>query len=140
MSENKTKETAQSPLDFIHFLENERRKNDALVLLELMSKITNKPGKMWGSSLVGFGYYHYQYESGREGDFFLTGFSPRKQNLAVYIMPGFSQYGDLLEQLGKHKLGKSCLYINKLKDIDLEILKVLIEASVKDMKTKYHAE
>ncbi len=92
---------------------------------------------MWGSSIVGFGNYHYKYESGREGDWFLTGFSPRKQNLTLYIMPGFAQYDELMKKLGKHKTGKSCLYIKSLEDINLPTLKQLIQQSVKHMtKTK----
>jgi len=93
---------------------------------------------MWGTSIVGYGQYHYKYASGREGDFPLTGFSPRKQNLSIYIMPGFKQHEYLMQQLGKHKTGASCLYINKLADVDLSILKQLIEESVKYMREKYH--
>ena len=92
---------------------------------------------MWGDSLIGFGTYHYKYASGREGDYFLTGFSPRKQNLTIYIMPGLERYPELTKKLGKYTTGKSCLYIKKLKDIDLSILKKLIKQSIADMKRAY---
>ena len=92
---------------------------------------------MWGPSIVGYGEYHYKYDSGREGDFLITGFSPRKQALTVYIMPGFSQYDDLMTKLGKYKTGRSCLYINKLEDIDLKVLETLIKKSAAYMKKKY---
>ncbi|RPI72272.1 MAG: DUF1801 domain-containing protein [Ignavibacteriales bacterium] len=93
---------------------------------------------MWGPSIIGFGDYHYKYESGREGDFFITGFSPRKQNLTLYIMPGFKRYEELMQNLGKFKTGQSCLYIKKLEDVDLKVLKELIADSVKYMKEKYN--
>jgi hypothetical protein len=91
---------------------------------------------MWGPSIIGYGDHHYVYESGREGDWFLVGFSPRKRNLVLYIMPGFAAYAELLEQLGKHKTGKSCLYINKLADVDVKVLTKLVRESVKHMKNK----
>ncbi|MCO5207271.1 MAG: DUF1801 domain-containing protein, partial [Anaerolineae bacterium] len=91
--------------------------------------VTGEPGALWGTSIVGFGTYHYKYASGREGDWFVTGFSPRKQNMTLYIMPGFEQYNDLLSKLGKHKTGKSCLYINKLDDVDLDVLRELVAQS-----------
>jgi hypothetical protein len=92
---------------------------------------------MWGTSIVGFGSYHYRYASGQEGDWPIAGFSPRKQNLSVYIMPGFEKYGDLLSRLGKHKTGKSCLYINKLADVDMDVLEALVSEAVKAMKRRY---
>ena len=138
MKENKTKLNDSSVMDFLNSVENEKRKSDALIVLDLMKKLTKEEPKMWGSSLVGFGTYHYKYESGREGDFFLTGFSPRKQSLTLYIMNGFERYDKLMSQLGKYKTGKSCLYINKLEDIDLEVLQKLIVESVDYMKNKYH--
>ena len=98
-----------------------------------MKEITKKKAVMWGPSIVGFGSYHYKYESGREGDMPLTGFSPRKQSLTVYIMPGFDEYEDMLGRLGKHKVGKSCLYINKLADVDKSVLRELIEKSVEKL-------
>jgi len=88
---------------------------------------------MWGASIVGYGRYHYRYKSGREGDFLATGFSPRKTALSVYIMPGYADFGDILSRLGKHKLGKSCLYVNKLADIDLDVLSELIRAGLEDL-------
>ena len=97
------------------------------------------PPKMWGDTIIGFGSYHYKYASGREGDWFITGFSPRKQNLTIYIMNGFDRYTELMSQLGKYKTSKSCLYIKKMEDIDLEILSNLINESVKYMVKKYHS-
>ena len=102
-----------------------------------MKQITKEEPIMWGPSIVGFGSYHYKYESGREGDMCITGFSPRKQNLTIYILPGFKRYSELMKKLGKHKTGSSCLYINKLEDVDLKVLKQLITESVKYMKKKY---
>ncbi len=102
-----------------------------------MDKVTGWKAKMWGPSIVGYGKYHYKYDSGREGDSLITGFSPRKQALTVYIMPGFSEYGDLLTKLGKCKTSRSCLYINKLEDVDLKVLEKLIRKSVAYMKKKY---
>jgi hypothetical protein len=102
-----------------------------------MKKITKAEPKMWGSSIVGFGSYHYKYASGREGDWPITGFSPRKQNLTLYIMPGFARYGELMKKLGKHKTGKACLYINSLDDIHLPTLKELVKQSVQYMAKKY---
>ena len=104
-----------------------------------MQETTNAKPKMWGDSIVGFGSYHYKYASGREGDWFLTGFSPRKQNLTIYIMPGFEKYETLLNKLGRHSTGKSCLYIKKIENVDLDVLKELIEQSVQQM-TKANAD
>ena len=113
------------------------RREDARTLLALMSRITGWEAKMWGPSMIGFGEYHYRYESGREGDFLRTGFSPRKTGMVVYILPGYQDYSDRLSRLGKHKLGKSCLYINKLADIDLSVLEELVRAGLDDMEKKY---
>lgn len=134
MSENKTKPTDASVLEFLNNVEHETRKADGFTLLKLMEEVTGEPATMWGPTMVGFGSYHYKYESGREGDHFLAGFSPRKARLSVYIMAGFEQYDELLSKLGKHKTGKSCLYINKLEDIDMDVLKELVEASVAHMR------
>src|SRR5210317_1474295 len=123
MAEPKTKKNDASVENFLNSVANQTRREDSLSLLGLMRDVTGEEAKMWGSSIVGFGSYHYVYQSGREGDWMLTGFSPRKQNLAIYIMPGFSAYDSLLDKLGKHKTGKSCLYINKLADVDLKVLK-----------------
>jgi hypothetical protein len=137
MSELKTKVNKASVVKFLKGVENEQRQSDALKMLELMLKITKREAKMWGSSMVGFGSYHYKYASGREGDWLLTGFSPRKKDLTVYIMNGFSSYSDLMSKLGKYKTGKSCLYIKKLEDIDLKVLSQLIRKSVSDMRKIY---
>jgi hypothetical protein len=127
----------QSPRKFIEALEHPKRKADALVLLELFERETKMKAVMWGTSIVGFGRYHYKYESGREGEFFMTGFSPRKANLSIYIMPGYQDLSAMLDRLGKHKTGKSCLYINKLEDIDLEVLKEIIRFGIKTMRERY---
>ncbi|MGD9395993.1 MAG: DUF1801 domain-containing protein [Candidatus Thorarchaeota archaeon] len=133
MSDIKTKPTDVKVEDFLEAVEHPTRKKDGLELLRIMEEVTKKKPVMWGPSIVGFGSYHYKYESGREGDMPLTGFSPRKQNLTVYIMPGFDEYEGLLSRLGKHKVGKSCLYINKLADVDISVLKELIAKSVEKM-------
>ena len=137
MAELKTKVNDESVEKFLNNVSDNRKRNDSFTVLELMKKITKSEPKMWGSSIVGFGSYHYKYESGREGDFFLTGFSPRKQNLTIYIMAGFKRFGELMKKLGKYKTGKSCLYIKTLEDIDIKVLKELIADSVKYMKEKY---
>lgn len=124
-------------MDFLNSVENEKRKSDALVVLDLMKTITKLEPKMLGNSLVGFGSYHYKYASGREGDWPFTAFSPRKQNLTIYIMDGFQNHQDLLNQLGKYSTGKSCLYIKKLEDVDHKILEKLIISSFNRMNKKY---
>ena len=134
MSTNKTVETRASVEHFIGSVGNETRRRDSREMLRVMEEITGHPPRMWGNSMVGFGSYHYRYESGREGDFFLTGFSPRKAAIAVYIMPGFDRYGDLLERLGPHKTGKSCLYLKSLDSIDRTVLGELIRDSVEQMR------
>jgi len=136
MAELKSKKTDASVVLFLNRVENKKRKKDAFVILELMRKITNSEPAMWGPSIIGFGSYHYKYASGREGDWFLTGFSPRKLCLTLYIMSGFKKYDEMLLKLGKYKTGKSCLYINKLEDIDMKILEKLISASVASMGQK----
>jgi len=130
MAELKTKPNEQSVEAFLNSVEDEKKRQDCLTILEMMKQITKAEPQMWGTSMVGFGTYHYKYESGREGDWFMAGFSPRKQNLTLYIMAGFSRYDELLSKLGKFKTGKSCLYINKIKDVDLPTLKELITQSV----------
>ena len=137
MAELKTKPTTASVATFIKSIEYESKRKDCLQLSKLMREITGKRAKMWGDSIVGFGKYHYKYKTGREGDYFITGFSPRKQNLTIYIMPGFSKYKALLKKLGKHKTSVSCLYLINLDEIDLNILKELIRQSVKDMRELY---
>ncbi len=138
MAEPKTKKTNASVEKFLSTIEDETRRDDCFAVLELMKKITKSEPAMWGSSIVGFGTYHYVFASGREGDWPLTGFSPRKQNLTLYLMFGFEKYPEQMKKLGKHKTGKSCLYINKLEDIDLPTLKYLIKTSIQDLK-KYVA-
>ena len=130
MAELKTQKNKASVTGFLNSIENEKRKADSFVILELMKKITNSEPSMWGPSIIGFGSYHYQYASGREGEWFLSGFSPRKQSLTLYIVSGFKKYNDILNKLGKYKTGKSCLYINKLEDIDINVLEELISDSV----------
>ena len=137
MAENKTTETSASVAAFLKAVDDPRKRADAGKVAAMMRRATGKRAKMWGSSLVGYGKYHYKYDSGREGDFMLTGFSPRKQNLTIYIMPGFDQFPALMNKLGKYKTGKSCLYINKLEDVDEKVLEQLIERSVKVMRKRY---
>lgn len=134
MAENKTRPTDQDVLDFLESVEHKTRREDGLRLLEIMQEETGEDAVMWGSSIVGFGSYHYTYESGREGDMPLVGFSPRKQSMTLYIMPGFDDYDEMLDDLGKHKTGKSCLYVNKLADVDEGVLRRLIKESYEHMK------
>lgn len=136
MAELKTKVNDASVNKFLNSIGDKQKIEDSFTILELMKKITRSEPKMWGSSIVGFGLFRYKYASGREGDWFLCGFSPRKQNLTLYIISGFSKYAGLMKTLGKYKTGKSCLYINKLEDIDMKVLKELITESVNSLKTK----
>ena len=135
--ELKTKETDADVEAFLNAVPNERRRRDGFAVLKLMEEVTGEPAKMWGPSIVGFGTYHYKYASGHEGDMALAGFSPRKQALTVYITAGFDQFDDLLAKLGKHKFTKSCLYINKLDDIDLDVLREMVQRSVEHTKATY---
>lgn len=136
-SKNKTIENDGNVLNFLSTIQNQTRKKDAYLMLDLMSKLTEQNPKMWGNSIIGFGKYHYHYDSGREGDFMKIGFSPRKSNLTIYIMPGFDQYNKCLANLGKFTTGKSCLYIKKLEDVDLKVLSDLIKTSYDFMTQKY---
>lgn len=138
MKPNKTVENANSVIDFLNTVDNPSRKEDALAFLALFNGITGIQPKMWGDAIVGYGSYHYKYESGREGDSSVIGFSPRKQNITIYLPAGFENYTELLNRLGKHKIGKSCLYINKLEDIDQKVLAELITQSYRDF-TASHA-
>lgn len=131
--ELKTKMTEASVEDFLNTVNDEQARKDCFEILKMMKQATKAEPKMWGTSIVGFGTYHYKGASGREGDWMLTGFSPRKQNLTLYIMAGFERYNQLLKKLGKHSTGKSCLYIKKLADVDKKVLKELIAESVKVM-------
>ena len=134
MSEMKTKQTDASVKDFLNHIPDEQRREDCFAVAKIMEEITGNKPKMWGPSIVGFGTYHYKYASGREGDWMITGFSPRKKDLTLYIMMGFEKYPELMKQLGKHSTGKSCLYIKRLSDIHMPTLKKLIKASVKQFK------
>ncbi len=133
----KTKPTKKSVTKFLNSIANETKRKDAKTILQIIKKVTGKKPVMWGDSIVGFDTYHYKYASGREGDWPMTGFSPRQQNLTVYIMPGFGNYQNLLKKLGKHKTAVSCLYIKKLADVDLKILEEIIRRGYEDMKKKY---
>lgn len=135
MAENKTKPTKVSVKKFIDALEDEQKRKDSYVLLDMMKKITKEEPKMWGPSIIGFGKYHYKYESGHEGDSCIAAFSPRKAAFSIYVMCGNNKYQEFFKKLGKHKLGAGgCLYVKKLADVDLKVLKELITASVKDTK------
>jgi len=137
MAQNKTQPTPQKVSEFIAGIEDTRKRAECRELMKLMRETTGKRAKMWGASIVGFGNYHYKYASGREGDFFLTGFSPRKQALTIYIINGFEPHTELMQKLGKFKVGKSCLYVKTLDDIDRSILTKLVKASVAYMRKKY---
>ncbi|NOC46155.1 DUF1801 domain-containing protein [Ruegeria sp. HKCCD7559] len=132
-SDNKTVPTDQSVENFLKTVQPARRAEDAHQLDKLFRATTGFKPVMWGPSIVGYGRYHYRYKTGREGDFLATGFSPRKSALVIYIMPGYADFADLMARLGKHKLSKSCLYVNKLADIDTGVLRELIRAGLDDL-------
>ncbi len=136
-AELKTKENSGDINKFLLSVDNEQKRNDSFLLLELMKKITKEEPKMWGDSIIGFGNYHYKYESGREGDWFLCGFSPRKQNLSIYLMCNFDGLEDLLTDLGKYKKSVGCLYIKKLEDINIKVLEKMIKRAIQILKKKY---
>lgn len=138
MYELKTKLNDASVKKFLNDVKDKQKREDSFKIVDMMRKITKESPKMWGPSIVGFGKYHYKYESGHEGDMCITGFSPRKNALTIYILPGFLKYDPLMKKLGKYKTGKSCLYIKNLDDVDTKVLKELISESVKYMKKKYH--
>lgn len=133
----KTRVNKGSVTEFLNNVTDEQRRRDCFEILEMMKKITKEEAKMWGASIVGFGSYHYKGKGGREGDWMLTGFSPRKQNLVLYLMGGFDTHADLLKKLGKFTTSVGCLYIKKLEDVDKKILKELVQASFKKMKQQY---
>lgn len=133
---NKTSMTDGSVEAFLAGIADPQKQQDCRTVAAIMAKATSEEPRMWGPSMVGFGQYHYVYESGREGDWFVTGFAPRAANLTLYIMDGFPKYAELLAKLGKHTTGKSCLYIKRLSDIDLKVLEQLITASVKHVGKK----
>ncbi len=136
-SQNKTQPTNVSAQDFVAAVEPIRRRDDAMVLLDVFAEVTGWEPVMWGPTIIGYGRYHYKYPTGREGDFLATGFSPRKAALSLYIMPGYQNYSEIMGRLGKHKTGKSCLYINKLADVDVSVLKELIKIGVEDLSKIY---
>lgn len=138
MAENKTKPTKARVSDFLDGVDDPIRRSDAKRIATMMRRATGKRASMWGSSIVGYGKYSYEYDSGHKGEWALTGFSPRKQNLVVYIMPGFEPFEPLMKKLGKYKTGRSCLYIKKLDDVDESVLEKLISDSVKLMKKRYN--
>ncbi len=137
MSEPKTKKTTASVREFLDSIEDIEKRKDCRQLATMMRKLSGKRARMWGTSIVGFGEYHYKYKSGREGDWPVTGFSPRKQNISVYIMPGFSKYEKQLAKLGKHKHSVSCLYIKRLADIDVDVLQEIVSDSIQCMAKMY---
>lgn len=137
MAENKTRATNASVSEFLSGIEDPQQRSDLKKVAAMMRRATGKRARMWGPSIVGYGSYHYRYESGREGDFMITGYAPRKQAMAIYILPGFERFADLMAKLGKYKTGKSCLYIKRLADVDERILERLIREAVKYMREHY---
>ena len=140
MAEAKTKPTNESVKDFLNRIPEAERREDCFAVLKMMEEITGDKPKMWGPSIVGFGSYSYKYASGHEGDWPIAAFSPRKKDLTVYLMMGFEKHTEMMEKLGKHSTGKSCLYIKRLSDIHLPTLKKLIKTSVKDLKAHTKAQ
>ncbi|MEM7501566.1 MAG: DUF1801 domain-containing protein [Pseudomonadota bacterium] len=137
MAKNKTQPTKARVTDFLANIEDSGKRADCKRIAKMMRAATGKRATMWGSSIVGYGSYDYRYASGREGSFMETGFSPRAQNITIYIMPGFAPYRSLMKRLGKHKAGKSCLYIKRLDDVDTDVLGELIRESVEEMRRRY---
>ncbi len=137
MSQNKTVPTGLSVSEYLNAIENPKRREDCWAIHDLMKQITGKKALMWGSSIVGFGTYKYKYESGREGIMITTGFSNRKQAITLYIMDGFKKHKELLEKIGPHKTGKSCFYIKRLSDIDIDVLSLVISESLKAVEKKH---
>ena len=133
----KTKETVKSVFEFIADVPDQQKQKDALALVELMQNVSGFEPKMWGPSIIGFGSYHYVYESGHEGDAPLVGFSPRKAEFSLYLSSGFDQREELLQKFGKHKVAKACIYFKRLEDVDTNILKKMIKNSLRYMKEKY---
>jgi hypothetical protein len=137
MAEPKTAPTGASVTTFIDGIEDTAKRRDARALVRLMRKVTQAAPRMWGPSIVGFGQYRYRYESGREGEWMLTGFSPRKRELSIYIMSGFAGHEELLDRLGPHRTGRSCLYVRRLADVDLHALEELVSRSVDHLRKTY---
>lgn len=140
MATIKTTENDADVDSYLRSVEDEAKRADSFTLKAMMERATGEPAKMWGQSLIGFGSYHYRYDSGREGDFMLTGFAPRKAQLSVYIMPGFEPYEEQLARLGKHKTAKSCLSIKRLSDVDMDVLEEIVADSVVRMRKMYPAQ
>jgi Domain of unknown function (DU1801) len=140
MTTLKTRQNRASVTEFLRRIPDPEQRRDAKAIHALMRRVTGAPARMWGSSIVGYGSYHYRYPSGREGDWFTTGFSPRKGTLTLYIMSGFPAHASLLKRLGRHKTGGSCLYIKRLTDIDLGVLERLIVASVRQLARRWPAQ
>ncbi len=136
MAELKTKQTEESVEKFLNSVKDKKQRADSFEVLKMFKQITKEKPKMWGPSIIGFGKYHYKYASGREGDWPIAAFSPRKGNLTLYLMPGFDEKSETMKKLGKFKTGKCCLYIKKLEDVKLSVLKELINSSVAEMKKK----
>ena len=136
MSQNKTVANDNDVTAFLDAVEPEKKREDSFIIMKLMEEVTGEPPTMWGTSIVGFGSYHYRCESGREGDMPLVGFSPRKQAITLYIMTGFDAHDGLLGKLGKYKAGKACLYIKKTEDVDLDVLRELVKQSAEYMREK----
>jgi hypothetical protein len=137
MNENTTKPTSESVAGFLNDIADEGCRADCLRVLDIMRRVPGAEPQLWGRGMVGFGSYHYRYESGREGDWFVTGFSPRKNHLTLYIMAGFDRYEPLMERLGRHRTGKSCLYLKRLSDVDEGVLEELVAESVKHMASTH---
>jgi hypothetical protein len=137
MTTNKTVQNDSDVMTFIAQIKDEKKREDCIEIMSMMQNITAEKPSMWGSSIIGFGCYHYRYESGREGDCMRVGLSPRAQNISVYIIPGFSEFSEHLANLGKHKVGKSCLYIKRLSDIDPTVLRDIIQRSIDMMAERY---
>ncbi|PWB62351.1 MAG: hypothetical protein C3F16_06745 [Betaproteobacteria bacterium] len=136
MAEAKTRPTKASVAAFLAAVPDEQRRKDGQAVAKLLREVTGEKPVLWGSNIVGFGTYVYRYADGREGEWPIVGFSPRKSELVVYVMPGFERYADLLARLGKHRTGKSCLYLKKLADVDLAVLKEIVSRSVAAMEKK----
>lgn len=137
MADPRTLPTGADVAEFLALAEPAGRREDAFALDALFREVTGWTPRMWGPSIVGYGRYHFRYESGREGDFLATGFSPRKANMVLYIMPGYAGFGDILARLGKHRLGKSCLYLNRLDQVDRDVLAELIRAGIDDLAGRW---
>jgi hypothetical protein len=137
MAENKTQKTSVSVADHLAQVMPDRRRKDAIVLDALFQKVTGWQPCMWGPSIIGYGQYHYQYDSGRSGDFLATGFAPRKANMVLYIMPGYADISEILSRIGPHKLGKSCLYLGALDRLNLDAVQELIQAGLHDLGAKW---